>query len=96
MNVAFEIADRFLARRIIPERDVNLRVDQAGNGRCAAGVDHHVAGCERCGVSGADPLDLPTVGDDRVTTREGLAPVSGDDGADVDDCGPHVATSQMG
>jgi hypothetical protein len=89
VQVAFEIADGVLARREIAERDVHMRIDQAGNGGGAARVDHHVAGLDiarRCGADCDDPIVLA---DDRIALHKGRGEIAGDDGADVDDRNAH-------
>ena len=44
MQVAFEKAHGALARGVVAERDVDVRIDQAGNGGHAAGIDDDVRG----------------------------------------------------
>ena len=46
VQVAFEKADGVLARRVVAEGDVHMRVDQAGDGRDAVGIDDDVGGFE--------------------------------------------------
>jgi hypothetical protein len=43
MQIAYEIPDRALARRVISEGDMDMTVDQAGNCRRTGGVHHHIA-----------------------------------------------------
>ncbi len=44
MDVAFEKADGLLARRVIAERDVDVGVDEPGDGGRPVGIDDDVAG----------------------------------------------------
>ena len=79
MQVAFEIADRALARRVVAERDVDVGVDQAGNRRHAAGIDHHIGGLDRRADAVPTDDDAAAVGDDRVARDERIAPVARND-----------------
>src|SRR5205807_9457860 len=85
VQVAFEIADGALAGGVVAERDVDMRVDQTGDRRHAVGVDHHIGLAHDVGRRATDGYDALAVDDDRVTGRERLAPVAGDDLTDVDD-----------
>ena len=85
VQVAFQIADGALARRVVAERDVDVRVDQAGDRRHAAGVDHHIGFAYGVGRRGADRCDALAVDDDRVAGCERLAPVAGNDLTEIDD-----------
>src|SRR5258708_20389319 len=42
MQIALEIPDRALARRVISEGDMDMTVDQSGNCRPTAGVHPHI------------------------------------------------------
>ena len=85
VQVAFEVADGALARRVVAEGDVHVRIDQARNRRHAAGVDHHVGALDRAGRRGADRDDALALGEDRVAGGERIAPVAGDDLPEIDD-----------
>jgi hypothetical protein len=89
MQVALEIPDGALARRVITEGDVHVGIDQSGNGGHAVGVDHHIGACHRLRGCRADGLDALAVGEDRVAVNERIAPVAGDDAAEIDDGNLH-------
>ena len=91
MQVAFQIADGALARRVVAEGDVDVGVDQAGDGRHAAGVDHDVGALDRLRRRGADRDDALAVGEDRVAGGERLAPIARDDLTEIDDRDFHAA-----
>ena len=76
VEVAFEIADGALARRVVAEGDMDVRVDQPGDRRHAAGVDHHVGGVHRLRRRGADRHDALAVADDGVALGERIAPIA--------------------
>ena len=85
VQIAFEVADRALPRRVVAERDMDMRVDQARHRRHAVGVDDDIGAVNRGGRSrsyGRDPL---AVNDDRIAARKGTMPIAGDDLAEVDD-----------
>ena len=70
MQIAFEIADRALARRVVAEGDVDMGIDQARDRGHAAGVDHDVAGLDLGSVDAVPTLAiLPSSHDDGVALR---------------------------
>ena len=83
MDVALEVADGLLARRVVAEGDVDVGVDEAGNGGRAAGVDDDVAALDVVGGRRAYGCDLVVLRDDGVARRQRHAPVAGNDAADV-------------
>ena len=91
VQVAFEIADGALARRVVAEGDVDVGIDQAGNGGHAAGVDHDIGGVHGLRRCGADRDDTLAVGDDRVAGGERIAPIAGNDLTQIDDRDFHGA-----
>ena len=99
VNVAFEEADRSLARRVVAEGDVHMGIDQARDCDRPVRIDHHVALGDLRSRSGPDVDDPALVHDDGVTGRDRLAPVAGQNGAQIDDCCFHakavVMTSEL-
>src|ERR1700730_18533616 len=89
MDVTLEISDRLLPGRVIAERDVDVRVDQAGNKRRATGVDHDVGGFYGSRRRGADGGNEAVLANDGIAGDGRLAPVAGDDLSDVDDRDTH-------
>src|SRR6185437_516778 len=49
VDVAFEEADGLLSRRVVAERDVNMRIDQTRNCNRACGIYHDVTCLNACG-----------------------------------------------
>ena len=84
MDIAFQKPDGALARRIIAEGDVDVRVDEAGDRRHAAGIDHHVGALDRCGGRRADMGNALAVGDDDVAHCNWRAPIARDDHSEID------------
>ena len=99
MQVAFEIADRTLARCIVAEGDMNVGIDQARNRRHAAGIDDDIRGLDRGRRGGTHAHDLAIVRDDGVTRGERVTPVAGNDFTQIDDrdfhSGPFVDASLL-
>ena len=90
MQVAFQVADRALARGIIAEGDVDMGVDQAGDRGGLVGIDDDIGALHlaRAGRAGGD--DTAVLHEDRVALDERPMPVAGNDAAEIDDGGPHV------
>ena len=85
MQIAFQISDRALPRRVVAERDVDVGVDEAGHRSHAGGIDHDIGALDcrsRSRPHGCDPL---AVDEDRITAHKGIMPIAGDDLAEVDD-----------
>jgi hypothetical protein len=76
VQVAFEIADRALARCVVAERDVHVRVDQARDGRHTAGVDDDIGALGRGRRRCPDHRKAAVLGDDRIAGNERIAPVA--------------------
>jgi hypothetical protein len=93
MQIAFQITDGALPRRVIAERDMHVRVDQARDRRHAAGIDHHIGALDLTGRRGADLGDALAVADDGVAGDTWRAPVAGNDMADINDRDFHSARS---
>ena len=90
----------FLPWREIAEGDVDVGIDQAGDCRHAAGIDHHVGAIDRSGRGGTDQRDALTVTDDGVTGSERRMPIAGNDLTEIDDRdlhrpGPQVRPSKL-
>ena len=90
MQVAFEIADGALARRVVAEGDVDVGIDQARDRGGPVGVDDDVRALHLARADGADGNDPAFVHEDRVAVDERRMPVARDDAADIDDRGAHV------
>ena len=96
VQIAFEVADGALARRVIAEGDVHMAVDEAGDRGGAGGVHDHVAPGEIRVREAADRRDRSPVHQDAVGGNEGVGKVAADDRADVDDGAPHDIGSCRG
>jgi hypothetical protein len=93
VQIALEVADGALARCVVAKGDVDMRVDQARYRRHPAGIDHHVDGRYFRGGSRADADDLVVVNQDGVARCDRLAPVTGDDLAEIGDRDFHAVPS---
>ena len=89
MDVTLEVPDRLLAGRVIAERDVDVRVDQARNQRRGTGVDDDVGSFDGRGRRRADGGNEAVLANDGIAGDDRLAPVAGDDLSDVDDRDTH-------
>src|SRR5262249_38599030 len=89
VDVAFEIADGLLAWRIVAERDVDVRIDQAGNGSSPIGIDDDVTCFDLPDGCRADGFDFPVRRDYCVSFGEWLVPIAGHDCADVGNSQTH-------
>src|SRR5262245_19633275 len=89
VDVAFEIADGLLAWRVVAERDVDVRIDQAGNGGSPIGINDEVTGFDLRDECRADGFDFPVRRDYRVPFGEWLVPIAGHDCADVGNSQTH-------
>ena len=67
-----------------------MGIDQTRDCSCAAGIDHDIAAFDVLRGRDADALDTAIARDDGVAARERLLPIPGDDGANIDDRGPHL------
>jgi hypothetical protein len=90
VHVAFEKADGALARRVVPESDVHVGVDQARDRGHAARVDDHVGGIDGTRRRGTDRGDALAIDEDRVARDEGDMPVARDDLPEIDDRDLHA------
>ena len=95
VQIAFQIANHPLPRRVVAEGDVDVTVDQPGNCRAACGVDHHVAARGLRGGKGADRGDATILHQDAVSLGKRRFEVAGDDGAEIDDGSPHGVAPQL-
>jgi hypothetical protein len=66
MDVALQVTDGLLARRVVAEGDVDMGVDEAGNGGGASGVYNDIAALDVACGRRADGFDLLVLRDDGV------------------------------
>src|SRR5260221_3763126 len=92
MDVTFEISDCLLPGRVIAERDVDVRVNQAGDKGRAAGVDHNVGGFDSRSGRCANRNDKAVFTNDGIARNDRITPIAGDDFSDVDDRDAHVVS----
>jgi len=89
MHIAFEKADRSLARRVVAESGVYVAIDQSRYRGGAAGVDHHVGAGHLVRGGGPHRKNPSGFRNDRIAAGERIAPVATDDAPDVDDRDAH-------
>ena len=90
MHVTIEEAHRLLPRRVVTKSEMYLGIDETGHGGGFIGVDDHVTGRDRVGRRGADQGDLAVGHQNAVAFGDGLAPIAGENGLQIDDRGLHV------
>ena len=89
MEIALQKANRALARRVVAERDMHMRIDEAGDRGRPVRVDDDVTAVHLGGRGGADGYEFALVRNDRITGNERLSPVAGNNGADIGDGDAH-------
>src|SRR5262249_21421751 len=85
VQVALEIPDRPLTRRIIAEGDVHVRIDEAWNGGHSVRIDDDVGALDRRRRRGAHRNDTVRVSNNRVAGDERTAPVARNNVPEIDD-----------
>ena len=91
MQITLQITHRFLPRRVVSKSNVDLGVDQPRTHRCTIGIDHHIRVSDAALADYTDTIDTTIDHADRITVGEWLAPVTGNNRADIDDGGSHLA-----
>ena len=81
--------ERRLARGVIAEGDVHVRVDESGAGGDAVRVEDQIAILEVRIRDRAHLRELVALHQNGVALHERRAPVARKDAAEVDDCGFH-------
>ena len=89
VQITFQIADRLLPRRIIAEGNMDMAVDQAGNGGGAVGIDYDIRGTHVLRRQGADRLDKAIFTKNCIAGLQRRFPIAADDPADVYDGSLH-------
>jgi hypothetical protein len=89
VEIALQKANRALARRIVAERDVHVRIDEARDRGGAVRIDDDVTAVHLGGRSGTDGYEFALLRNDRVTGQERLSPVAGNNSADIGDGDAH-------
>ncbi len=90
VDIALKISDGLLTRRVVAKRDVDMGVDQAGNGGRPISIDDDVAGLDLPRRRHANRLDLGAGGDNRVALNQWSTPIAGNDRANVGDGETHA------
>ena len=87
MDIALQEADGFLARRVVAEGDVDMRVDQPRHRHHPAGIDRDVA---IGGIAaGTDRSDLAVDHHDGVAGRDGRGDIAAEYLGNVENCNFH-------
>ena len=95
MQVALKIADRALPRRVVSKRNMHVRIDKPGDRRYAAGINDDVGVINFLCRGRACPRQAIAMGEDSITLDEGIAPITGNDLAEVYNRDLHAAILQL-
>jgi hypothetical protein len=90
VDIALQISDGALTRRVVAERNVDVGVDQTRNGGRSISVDDDIAGLNRPPRRCADGFDLGADGDNRIALNQRSTPIAGNDRTNVGDGETHA------
>src|SRR6185437_2302942 len=89
MRVAFEKSNGLLPRRVIAERDMDVRIDETGYGDGAAGIDGDIAAGNLATVS--DRFNISISHHDCIAGHDRCRDLARENPADIDDGEAHVS-----